>query len=251
MHWPVELFLALRYLRPQRTFVSIITVLSFAGVTIGVGVLILVLSVMAGFQQRITEKIIGFNAHITVAMADGAVMINYQKVVDWLRKQPDVLAASAFVRGPVLIEHAGDLSPGIIKSVPSDGDDPVLPLKKYLIMGDWELRGDSVIVGKDWSRINGAFPGDRITIYGAAQVQSYLHRNDKNPSMALPEQPIIRGVFETGRGDFDTNFFLVSQELGQEIWGMSDAVHGISVRLRDPDKAEDVKERLIKRCRPR
>ena len=92
---PVELFLALRYLRPRRTFVSVITVLSFLGVTLGVGALIVVLSVMAGFQQRLTEKIIGFNAHITVAMADGAVLYDYDKLVDLIRKQPDVLAASA------------------------------------------------------------------------------------------------------------------------------------------------------------
>ena len=77
MELPVEFFLALRYLRPRRTFVSVITVLSFLGVTLGVGALIVVLSVMAGFQQRLTEKIIGFNAHITVAMADESYRIAF------------------------------------------------------------------------------------------------------------------------------------------------------------------------------
>ena len=89
MELPVELFLALRYLRPRRSFVSVITVLSFLGVTLGVGVLIVVLSVMAGFQQEMTEKIIGFNAHITVAMADG-VIYDSDKIVDLIHKQPDV-----------------------------------------------------------------------------------------------------------------------------------------------------------------
>ena len=69
MELPVELFMALRYLRPRRAFVSIITVFSFLGVMVGVATLIIVLSVMAGFQQQLTDKIIGFNAHITVAMA--------------------------------------------------------------------------------------------------------------------------------------------------------------------------------------
>src|SRR5580658_8388287 len=101
MALPVELFLALRYLRPRRTFVSVITVLSFLGVTVGVGALIVVLSVMAGFQQRLTEKIIGFNAHITVAMADGAVLFNYDDPLAVIRKQPEVLGATAIVRGPV------------------------------------------------------------------------------------------------------------------------------------------------------
>ena len=104
MQLPVELFLALRYLRPRRTFVSIITVLSFLGVLIGVGVLIIVLSVMAGFQQTLTDKIIGFNAHITVGMADNSVMTDYDKVVDFIQKQPHVLAASAFIKGPVLVD---------------------------------------------------------------------------------------------------------------------------------------------------
>jgi lipoprotein-releasing system permease protein len=246
MELPVELFLALRYLRPRRTFVSVITVLSFLGVTLGVGALIVVLSVMAGFQQRLTEKIIGFNAHITVAMTDGTVLYDYDKLVDLIRKQPEVLAASAIIRGPVLVEHRGEMTPAFIKSVPVDGDDPVLPIKKYLKMGEWELRGDSVIVGTEWSKRNAAFPGDKITIYGAAQVQSFVHRNDKNQVIALPDEPIIRGVFQTGQFDYDLNYLLVSTEMAQHIWGMRDAVHGIAVRVKDPDQAEEVKDRLNK-----
>jgi lipoprotein-releasing system permease protein len=247
MELPVELFLARRYLRPLRTFVSVITVLSFLGVTLGVGALIVVLSVMAGFQQRLTEKIIGFNAHITVAMTDGTVLYDYDNLVDLIRKQPDVLAASPIIRGPVLVEHNGEMTPAFIKSVPEDGDDPVLPIKKYLIMGDWELRGDSVLVGKEWSKRNAAFPGDKITIYGAAQVQSFLHRNDQGPhDFALPEEPIIRGVFETGQFDYDLNYLIVSTEMAQRIWGMNDAVHGIAVRVKDPDQAEEVKDQLNK-----
>jgi lipoprotein-releasing system permease protein len=251
MELPVELFLALRYLRPRRTFVSVITVLSFLGVTLGVGALIVVLSVMAGFQEQLTEKIIGFNAHITVAMADGSVLYDYDKVVDQIRAQPDVLAASPIIRGPVLVQHQDDkggstMTPAFIKSVPEDGDDPVLPIKKFLIMGDWELRGDSVIVGKEWSKRNGAFPGDKITVFGAAQVLDFMHRNDKNAVTHLPEDLIIRGVFQTGQFDYDLNYLIVSTGTAQTIWGMQDAVHGIAVRVKNPDEAEQVKDELNK-----
>jgi len=246
MELPVELFLALRYLRPRRTFVSVITVLSFLGVTLGVGALIVVLSVMAGFQQQLTEKIIGFNAHITVAMADGGVLYNYDKLLDQVRAQPEVMAASAIIRGPVLVQHEGNMTPAFIKSVPEDGDDPVLPIKKYLIMGDWELRDDSVIVGKEWSKRNGAFPGDKITVFGAQQVMDFMHRNDKNAVTHLPEDLIIRGVFQTGQFDYDLNYLLVSTATAQRIWGMPDAVHGIAVRLKDPDQAQQVKDKLNK-----
>jgi lipoprotein-releasing system permease protein len=244
MQLPVELFLAMRYLRPRRTFVSIITVLSLLGVAISVWVLIVVLSVMAGFQETITKNIIGFNAHITVAPQDNSVLFGYDKVVDFIDKQPGVVAASPFIEGPVLIESDGGISPGYVKSAPIDGDDPVLPLKKFLVTGDWELHGDSVIVGEGLARHNFIFPGQKLTIYGAAQVASYLHRHDKNASIALPEEPIVRGIFKTNDTRIDDHYVLVSIETAQEIWGMPDAVHGISVRLKDADRAAEVKDQL-------
>src|SRR5215471_12701568 len=76
---PFELFLALRYLRPKRTFVSVITLISILGVALGVAVLIIVISVMSGFDHDLREKILGFNAHLTVSQS-GATMKNYQAV---------------------------------------------------------------------------------------------------------------------------------------------------------------------------
>ena len=73
---PFELLLALRYLRPRRTFVSIITLISILGVALGVAVLIIVISVMTGFDQDLREKILGFNAHLTVTQP-GVPMKNY------------------------------------------------------------------------------------------------------------------------------------------------------------------------------
>lgn len=245
MELPVELFLALRYLRPRRTFVSVITVLSFLGVTLGVGALIVVLSVMAGFQQRLTEKIIGFNAHITVAMADGEVLYDYDKLLTVIKAQPEVLAASPIIRGPVLVKFHGKMSPAYIKSVPAEGDDPVLPLKRYLKIGEYELRGDSVIIGTEWSKRYGAFPGDKLTIYGPRFLNAIADaKPGQNRELPLPEEPIVRGAFQTGQFDYDLNFLLVSTEMAQQIWGMQDAVHGVAVRLKNPDMAEEAKNHL-------
>ena len=245
MELPVELFLALRYLRPRRSFVSVITVLSFLGVTLGVMVLIVVLSVMAGFRKKLDDKIIGFNAHITVAMADGNVLYDYDKAIDLIKKDPDVLAASTIIRGPVLVEFHDRMTPAFIKSVPVEGDDPVLPLSQFLIMGDYELRGDSVIVGSEWSKRNGAFPGDKIDIFGPTFLRAIKDQRDGvKGELPLPEEPIIRGVFKTGQFDYDLNFLLVSTEMAQHIWGMENAVHGIAVRVKNPDQAGAVRDRL-------
>jgi lipoprotein-releasing system permease protein len=242
MTLPVELFLALRYLRPRRTFVSIITVLSFLGVTLGVMVLIVVLSVMGGFRENIEKRIIGFNAHITVT--NGGIIQDADKIIALIEKEPDVVAASPFIRGPVLVEHEGRMTPVYIKSVPSDGDDPVLPLKKFLIMGDWELIGDSVIVGAEWSRQNAAFPGDKVDLFGPALIYSYLHQNEPNHVTVMPDEPIIRGVFKTGQYDYDQNFMLISTEMAQHLYGLGSGYQGIAVRLKDANDAARVSERL-------
>src|SRR5476649_2584022 len=100
---PFELFLALRYLRPKRTFVSIITLISILGVALGVAVLIIVISVMSGFDHELREKILGFTAHLTITQA-GSPMKNYADIAGVISKNKNVLGVSPFVAGPVLVE---------------------------------------------------------------------------------------------------------------------------------------------------
>ncbi|HUB67165.1 MAG TPA: ABC transporter permease [Candidatus Methylacidiphilales bacterium] len=250
MEWPVEFFMALRYLRPQRSFVSVITILSFLGVTLGVMALIVVLSVMTGFGQELAKRIIGFNAPIKVTMADGSVLYDYDQDIALIQKVPGVTAAGAYVQGPVLARHNGIISPAYIKSVPETGDDPVLPLKQYLKLGDYELEGDSVLVGLEWAKRNGAFPGDKIDIYGPAMLDAISQQTPGKPvTLPLPEEPIIRGIFETGQFDYDLNFLLVSTEMAQHLYGMEDtgrggSVHGIAVQIKDPTQADAVRDAI-------
>jgi lipoprotein-releasing system permease protein len=243
MSVPVEFFLAMRYLRPRRTFVSVITVLSFLGVTLGVMVLIVVLSVMGGFRANLDARIIGFNAHITVA--NGDVIYDADKIVALIEKDPGVVAASPIIKGGVLVEHEGRITTAYIKSAPTQGDDPVLPLKKFLVAGDYELLGDSVIVGYQWARQNAAFPGDKIDLFGPSMALAYLHQGEKNHVVVLPDEPIIRGIFKTGQYDYDQNFMLVSDEMAQHLYGIEDnGCQAIAVRLKDTSQAEAVKDRL-------
>jgi len=104
---PFELFLALRYLRPKRTFVSIITLISILGVALGVAVLIIVISVMSGFDHDLRDKIIGFSAHLTVEESSGTLK-DYQPVAAILKANPEVRGVAPFVLGPVLVETEGD-----------------------------------------------------------------------------------------------------------------------------------------------
>src|SRR6185312_9012635 len=96
---PFELLLALRYLRPKRTFVSIITLISVLGVTLGVAVLIIVISVMSGFDRDLREKAFGFNAHLTILQIDPATgrqipMVNAALALKTVNANPQVKGAS-------------------------------------------------------------------------------------------------------------------------------------------------------------
>ncbi len=112
---PFELLLALRYLRPKRTFVSIITLISILGVALGVAVLIIVISVMSGFDHDLRSKILGFNSHLKIFALDksGATetMGNYGDVMRLVSSNKNVRGVAPFVLGPALVEIATDKRP--------------------------------------------------------------------------------------------------------------------------------------------
>src|SRR5271157_451513 len=99
---PFELLLAMRYLRPKRTFVSVITLISVLGVTLGVAVLIIVLSVMSGFDEQLREKILGFKPHVRIEQR-GRTMADYKRVLQVVSAHPQVRAAAPFVLERVLV----------------------------------------------------------------------------------------------------------------------------------------------------
>src|SRR5208283_3662953 len=102
---PFELLLALRYLRPKRTFVSIITFISIIGVALGVAVLIIVISVMSGFDHDLREKILGFNSHLQVFNSNsGRSMPDYDRVAGIIASNRNVRSVSPLVMGKVLVE---------------------------------------------------------------------------------------------------------------------------------------------------
>lgn len=100
---PFELLLALRYLRPKRTFVSVITLISVIGVMLGVAVLIIVISVMSGFDRQLREKLLGFNAHLRVVQP-GELLANREEIMARVMANPRVKGVSPFVQGKVMME---------------------------------------------------------------------------------------------------------------------------------------------------
>ncbi|MEI8289901.1 MAG: ABC transporter permease [Verrucomicrobiota bacterium] len=248
---PFELFLALRYLRPKRTFVSIITLISILGVALGVAVLIIVISVMSGFDHDLREKILGFNAHLTVSQA-GSTMKNYSKVAAAVARNPEVKGVSPFVFGPVLVETAGDTNgPALFDAPMLRGIDPategkVSNLPKEIVAGKFDLSGRGLIVGVDFANNLRLQVGDRLSIYSASQIKKMKVAHDKKRDEAiLPDEYEIRGVFDAGYYEYNSRVVVASLDNAQDLYDLGDAVHGLFVVLKDPYQAGVAKKDML------
>lgn len=251
-----SLFLALRYLKPKRTFVSIITVISILGVTLGVMVLILVISVMTGFERELERKVIGFDAHVTV-MSDGPIE-DWGQVRDEAAKIPSVQASAPFVQGPVLVKFGNRNMAPKIRGIDPDLELQVADIKQFIKEGNgtYDLDGNKAILGSELANILGATVGDTITVYSAANIQEMMAELDRAQGegkqadaaalkqMILPLDLEVTGIFESGRYLVDSDYLMVPLHIGQEIYGLGGAVHGVSIKTSDRYLAENVRDAL-------
>jgi lipoprotein-releasing system permease protein len=242
-HRWVEWHLALKFLRPKRSYVSAITILSLLGVLVGVAVLIVVLSVMEGFERQLREKIVGFNAHVTVT--NYGLMRDYRTVMEQVKKEPGVVAVTPFLIGPVLAEIGGRISTPFVKGIDEETHDAVIPMENRLVAGEWVLGPDSVIVGEEWARRNQAWVGDKLLVYSPRNLSRLRGpRTEGDESYYLPSEYTIRGIFSTGFFEYDMNFLLFSFAEVQRLYAADDAAHGLAVRVEDALEADPLKQRL-------
>ena len=247
---PFELFLALRYLRPKRTFVSVITLISIVGVALGVAVLIIVISVMSGFDHDLRDKILGFSAHLTVKES-GAAMKNYPQVAAVIRANQDVRGVSPFVLGPVLVETQGDSNRPSMQDAPMlRGVDPasegkVSKLPTEIKRGVFDLRGRGVIVGVDFADNLQLQVGDTLSIYSIREIKKMKEaREHRREVTILPDDYEVRGIFDTGYYEYNARVIVTSLANAQDLYDLQDSVHGLFVMLDDPYRADTVKTQL-------
>ncbi len=253
---PFELFLALRYLRPKRTFVSVITVISVIGVTLGVAVLIIVISVMSGFDRETRERLLGFNAHMRIVL-DGSPMPNYREVMQAVAANPMVKGTAPYVLGQVLVETqpaAGNSMVGApwVRGIEPRYETNVSNLSTNIIIGTAELKGSSLLVGSslaDALRLN---IGDRVAIYSPSylrEMKRHLEELKKNPNKeveeaVLPEDYTVTGIFDVGYNEFNINLIVTSLQNAQDLYRLEDSVHGVFVVLHDPLRVHEAARQL-------
>ena len=216
---PFELLLALRYLRPKRTFVSIITLISVLGVALGVAVLIIVISVMSGFDHDLRGKILGFNAHLKIFALDKAgrtrPMENYANVMRQVASNKNVRGVAPFVLGQVLVEtkpadtntQESLTAAPWVRGVDANTESSVSVLPTKIVDGSFDLHGRSVIVGSYFANSMKLSVGDRLAISSPNDLKKMRENyGKKNEEAILPDDYTVTGIFDMGYYDFDADF---------------------------------------------
>jgi lipoprotein-releasing system permease protein len=249
---PFELLLALRYLRPKRTFVSIITLISIIGVALGVAVLMIVISVMSGFDHDLREKILGFNAHLKI-FARGKTMENYPQVMKLVAANKNVRGVAPFVLGQVLLEtqptnkEESLVGAPWIRGVDANAENSVSVLPKSILPGEGEfdLSGRGLVIGSQFAENMNLSVGDRVSIYSPADLKKMkAHQGKADAEAVLPDDYEVRGIFDVGYYEYNANVIVTSLENAQELYNLDDNVHGLMVMLNDPYQAPEVRREL-------
>ncbi len=246
---PFELMLALRYLRPKRTFVSVITLISVVGVMLGVAVLIIVISVMTGFDRQLREKILGFNAHLRVYQS-GTPMAEHAAIMKTIAANPLVKGVAPFVMGKVLVETQPEAGSPSVDAPILRGIDPQLEgnvsvLPKSVVEGKFDVRGNGLVVGTNFAEALRLRVGDRLAIYSPHNLQKMkASRGKEKEEVILPDDFVVNGIFDVGYYEYNSMVIVCSLANAQDLYELEDSVHGLLVMLHDPYQANMVKTQL-------
>ena len=246
---PFELLLALRYLRPKRTFVSIITLISVLGVALGVAVLIIVISVMSGFDTQMRETVLGFNAHLTVTPVNSTLK-NYAAVGAMLSTNRHVKSVSPTVMEQVLLETQpksgqAQTSAPYVRGIDAQAERQPGFLATHLVEGKFDLHGHGLVLGSVLAGTLRLQVGDHVSLFSPREIQKLRAQRGKAVQEAvLPDDYEVRGVFDVGYYEFNATMIAVSLENAQDMYELGDAVHYLAVMLDDPFMADPMRSRL-------
>jgi lipoprotein-releasing system permease protein len=250
---PYELFIGLRYLKAKRkaTFISIITVISTAGVALGVMALIIVLAVMTGFEEDLKEKILGTNAHIVVLKSSGEID-DYNGLMKKLKGLSGVVAATPFIYNQVMLSTGRNVSGVVLRGIETRTDTQVTNLYKSMVEGKLSALDQAspptaagsepplpgVIIGKELARHLNLDPGDTVNVISPL--------GNITPLGMIPKMKRFRvaGIFNTGMFEYDSTLAYVGLSEAQSFLGMNDTVTGIQLKVTDVYKTGEITRKI-------
>ncbi len=247
MQIPYELILGWRYTRAGRAtrrngFISFISGVSMLGIALGVAALIIVLSVMNGFQKEVRDRMLGVISHIEVFAPNGAALADPQKTLAEIRANPGVVGAATFIGAQALLARGEDMKGAMVRGIDPALEGQVTDLVAQtrgtafprLVSG-----GFGVVLGGELARAMGVHEGDSVTLIApSGQI---------TPAGVVPrlKQMTVVGTFDSGHFEYDSALVMLHQDDAAKIFRLEGPT-GIRIKLRDLNRAREVATELSK-----
>ncbi len=243
-----ELLIGLRYTRAQpregasNRFISFIALISMLGLALGVAALIVVLSVMNGFQKELRERILGVVSHIQVSSESGEIA-DWTQVVSGVAQHPRVKAAAPYVQAQGMLTFDGQVRGVMVRGILPEAEDKVADFAQHMRAGKLDqLRPGEfgIVLGSELARALRARPGEKVTLLAPQGLVT--------PAAILPRVKQFRvvGVFEAGMFEFDSGLALIHMEDAQKLYRMDDRVSGVRLKVDDLFAVQQIGRELLR-----
>ncbi len=239
MKLPFEIFISLRYLLGKRkeAFISLISLISPAGVVVGVMALIVVLAVMNGFNTELKNKILGAKAHIYVEGQNG--IYEYPDLIGKLKGYPHVVAIAPYVRGEAVLRYQDQIAGVLVKGIDYARELETTSLGSYLKEGEIPQGGPKwILIGSELRRRLNVETGEMLTLVSPHFTLT--------PLGTIPQLSRfhLQAVFKSGMYDYDSQLAYLELKEAQRLFGFTDRITGLALKLDNLDKAGQISENL-------
>ena len=238
----MELWIGLRYTRAKRRnhFISFISLVSMLGIAIGVMALIVVLSVMNGFERELRARILGMASHATISAFEGGLP-DWPGVAERARQHAEIEALAPYVQGEGMVRMSGALSGTILRGILPDAESRVSQVGEHMKEGKLEdlVAGEfRIVLGAELARALGVRAGDKVDLM--------IPQASVTPAGVLPRfrRFTVSGIFEIGMYEFDRGLVLIHLADAQALYRMGDEVTGVRLKLHDLFQAPRVSREL-------
>ncbi|WP_428828379.1 lipoprotein-releasing ABC transporter permease subunit [Azonexus sp. IMCC34842] len=244
MALPYELLIGLRYTRAKRRnhFISFISMISMLGIGLGVAALIVVLSVMNGFQKELRTRILGVASHIQITGVNGELE-NWPALAAQAMNHPEVKASAPFVQSQAMFTVENGVKGALIRGILPDQEDRVADFRATIKSGSLDdLRPGEfgVVLGADLARSLRVFTGDKVTVIAP--------QGTVTPAGVVPRLKSFRvvGIFEVGMFEYDSGLALIHLADAQTLYQMGDRVTGVRLKVDDLFQAPRITRELAR-----
>ncbi|HEX4927796.1 MAG TPA: lipoprotein-releasing ABC transporter permease subunit [Burkholderiales bacterium] len=238
-----ELLVGLRYTRARRRnrFVGINSLVSMIGIFVGVWALIVVLSVMNGFQKEVRTRILGVASHVQILSLDNR-LADWPAVAALAARHPHVLAAAPFVQAQAMLSAGEAVRGAVVRGILPEAEAKVSDLGSRMRAGSLEALKPGrfgVVLGVDLARALGLVPGDKVALVAPQGLVT--------PAGVIPrlKQFTLVGVFEAGIADADQGLALIHMKDAQTLYQLGDNVSGVRLKLDDLFRSREVAQSLL------